>query len=662
MNSRRRVPVYSVYKDDGHSPLALGMIVAFAKSYKGGALDDVYDFIPSPITSAELLREKVWKHGAGIFLCSHYLWSSDHNLSVSKIVKAFFPASLTIHGGPHVPKYDYSCQSFFQKHPYADIAVRGEGELTTAELLEQLAIHPLDTTQTDRRYLSDVPGITYRNGSDVIRTDDRPSVKDLNSFPSPYLTGEFRREDAERWGAAIIETNRGCPYGCTFCDWGSATLSKIRQFAIERIEGEIEWIARSRVGILWIADANFGIFSRDVRIAEAIAACRREYGYPNQVMVNYAKNASERVAEIVRILHSSGVAVDGIISIQTRDPQTLSIIDRSNIKTERYEDLIEIFKRHNLPISSDLMIGLPGSTPESFKADLQFFFDRKVYVKAYSTVLLPNSPMAHRDYIEKYQIKTDSSSRIVSSYSYSPSDLRRMERLYFIYMLTVGFSTLKYLLYYLQVEHHIKAIDFLEAILNQIELNPTSMPQTCRLIYGGLSILSSRESHEWGSFSDEIGGFAVGTYGITDPAMKTVLSVQAKVMPARDRRVPEKLEIEHDFVAYFEGIRTVRNIEEFKDIVPRRLAEYGPGTFEISDPRGLCNIDSNVADGMYDQHRIEWELASALSSTRAPPDLAQDALERVVGADAPPVLFREGVIGQRLLNRRLSKLSGSVKA
>jgi hypothetical protein len=31
--------------------------------------------------------------------------------------------------------------------------------------------------------------------------------------------------------------------------------------------------------------------------------------------------------------------------------------------------------------------------------------------------------------------------------------------------------------------------------------------------------------------------------------------------------------------------------------------------------------------------------------TRAPPDLAQDALERVVGANPPPVLLREGVVG-----------------
>src|SRR5262245_15374990 len=48
--------------------------------------------------------------------------------------------------------------------------------------------------------------------------------------------------------------------------------------------------------------------------------------------------------------------------------------------------------------------------------------------------------------------------------------------------------------------------------------------------------------------------------------------------------------------------------------------------------------------------------------TRAPPDLAQDALERVVGANPPPVLLREGVVGECLLDRRFHQLGGPGEA
>ena len=46
----------------------------------------------------------------------------------------------------------------------------------------------------------------------------------------------------------------------------------------------------------------------------------------------------------------------------------------------------------------------------------------------------------------------------------------------------------------------------------------------------------------------------------------------------------------------------------------------------------------------------------------AAPDLSQNTLERVVGADTRPVLLRECVVGQRLLDRRCHKLGSIVKA
>src|SRR5215472_9097534 len=47
---------------------------------------------------------------------------------------------------------------------------------------------------------------------------------------------------------------------------------------------------------------------------------------------------------------------------------------------------------------------------------------------------------------------------------------------------------------------------------------------------------------------------------------------------------------------------------------------------------------------------------------RAPPDLAQEPLERVVGADPPPVLLGECIVGQGLLDPRFRELGGSGQA
>jgi len=37
-----------------------------------------------------------------------------------------------------------------------------------------------------------------------------------------------------------IETNRGCPHKCTFCDWGTLTYTKVRHFDLKRVEDDID--------------------------------------------------------------------------------------------------------------------------------------------------------------------------------------------------------------------------------------------------------------------------------------------------------------------------------------------------------------------------------------------------------------------------------------
>jgi len=77
-----------------------------------------------------------------------------------------------------------------------------------------------------------------------------------------------------------LETNRGCPYGCTFCDWGASTMAKIRPIAMERVLEEIDYAGKHRISSIFVCDANFGILKRDAEIAEHIARVSRSTGYP----------------------------------------------------------------------------------------------------------------------------------------------------------------------------------------------------------------------------------------------------------------------------------------------------------------------------------------------------------------------------------------------
>lgn len=597
---RARVPIYFVTHQADHYPLALGMLRAHLCAYRGGEL--LAHYAPLPIVVRDIAgMQAMWRrHGSGIWLFSDYLWSQPYNLAVAAAVKRADPANITVHGGPSAPKYAQACTGHFAAHPQVDVVVRGEGEQTFVELLAALPGEP------GLEALRGVPGLTYRGRDGLVRTAERARIDDLDSLPSPYLTGMF-----DDYGspvvAAILETNRGCPFACTFCDWGSATQQKIRRFDLGRVMAEIDWIGRRRVPVLWIADANFGIFPRDIEIAEHIARTRRDHGFPLEVVVNYPKNATAKIASIVRIFAEAGICGQGIVSIQTTDEATLKAIRRDNIRTDKYDELASIFRSEGLPLSTDLMIGLPGATVASFKADLQRYFDEDIWVKAYRTQLLPNSPMADPDYMREHRIEADANNYLVATSSYTRDDLLEMCRLWAAFDILDGHGVLRYVSRHLQWDHGIPGTELVHALVVAMQADPRRHPAIAAMFR---DFDPRRPSNvDWGAFYAEIAAFITSRWGITpDSALRAAIRANALVIPGPGRPMPEVQVLEHDLVSYFR--------DRSSGAGERRLAGYPPGTWEVRDPFGLCRAGAAGVE-QYDSHQVFFDLSSPVTRHRS---------------------------------------------
>ena len=630
-----RVPVYFAGCIDlamdmsyGYLNLALGMLMAYARSYEGGRLNDRYYLVPHFLLSPSAVVAAAKAYGPGVVFFSNYIWAHRGNLRAAKSLKAMDGRFVSVFGGPQSPSYPAAAEAMLTEHPYMDVLVRGEGEETAAELLDSLQWTA--ERKPDGSALSDVQGLTYRGlgGTKVVRTPDRPRVKDLAELPSPYLSGAFDTVPRQILYGATLETNRGCPYGCTFCDWGSATRQKIRKFEMDRVRGELDWIGRAGISVLFCADANFGILERDIEIAEMIAATAERHGALKQVVTNYAKNATSNLTEIIRIFARAGLASEGIISIQTRDAETLRVVNRSNIKTNRYDELLDVFRTERLPLSTDLMIGLPGATPESFKNDLQYYFETGVQAKAYLTRVLVNSPMADPEYRAKYEICTDEDGFIRSCSSFTERERNYMLDLFGMYSLTVGYGLLKYVLCYLQWSKGIQAMDFVEAFLREIKAEPGRYPRAS----WSLGFLDNQRHSigGWRPLIEEAAAFAVRRYGVEwDSTMETVLQAQETVLADPDKETGNEVELQHDFVKYYRD-----------GAVRKPLEEYGPGTLTARDPYGLCRMDP-ARHYQYDTHSVAWELASDLSDVDRPAFFLE--LEDIASQSWP----KRTTIGQR---------------
>lgn len=615
-----RTPVFGVYHSPEHNAnLGLGMIVAYARAVDDGALNTHFDLRRASIDPAPMLEELAATGRPAILLCSDYMWSLEHNLGVSAAAKALNPRTIVVHGGPHAPSYEADAARFLADHPEVDVLARGEGELTIAELLT--ALGPDADPGALHERVAEVAGITYRchhgDGSvEIVRTPDRPRAADMDRFPSPYLTGEFADVDPARWRSATVETNRGCPYGCTFCDWGQATMSRIRKFSLERVKSELEWIAARGISEVFLADSNFGIYERDVEIARYIAELKQRYGAPQQVICSFAKNTVKYTTEIVRIWVDAGICAEGSVALQTTDPATLDNVARSNIRVEKYDALAEEFRSLGLPIVTDLLMGLPGATVESFKTDLQRCLDQDVTPRMMETVLLPNSPMNAPDYRERFAIELDDAKVLVATSSYTREDFEEMKRIRLLFRAFEHFGLLRHLFRWLQYERGLRALDVIHEIDRAISAEPERYPLLTWV--GRYFDLVTAPPCGWPPFYDEVLDLLTARFGLDDdPELEVVLAVQLFLMPERGRRFPDTLALRHDYVEW---------LHDRQRGVTRRLGEYPPGELVVDDPLGVC--EARIVRNGFSIRREEacdnpfwvladWELDSALARPMA---------------------------------------------
>ncbi len=603
-------------------PLALGSIIAYAKVHEEGALEEFYNFRTDWIWDEERLPG--FTSEPAIYLFSNYLWSHAQAVEASARIKALSPDSITIHGGPDTPKYKEDQHRHFENHPHIDVTIQGEGEVSCAEVLSKLR-EVIGNPQPDLSVLEGISGVTYRTSTGIVRNEKQGRIADLSILPSAYLTGLFDNYYGLDDLFLIMETNRGCPYGCTFCDWGSATASKIRNFDIDRVMAELEWAATTEVATITLADANFGIFPRDVDIARKAAQLKLATGYPRGFGGNFAKNSVKYLKDIIDVLAEGNILTLGTLSLQSMDEHTLEVINRANIKTEKYDALAVEMRNSGLPLTIELMMGLPGSTLQSFRNDLQQCIDRELATRVNLTTLLVNSPMNEPSYLEKHQIKTlipvapGKQAVLASTATYTEADLATMDKLKQAYTLFENFGVLRTITRFVRQETSANEMEFYHKLmLDSAENN--QWPMLYILTHYVSSLMAPPVS--WYLVMEEVGRYLQEEYGLQDsPALRSILAAQLASIPAHDRALPETVNLECDVVAWHAAMlaeKSSGNRQGWESVVPR-LSSYGPGTLTVDDPFGITQSAVGISKDL-NSFGISWELESPLHRARV--DLA----------------------------------------
>jgi putative methyltransferase len=340
---------------------------------------------PAPLTTPEPVDMVVSRIvDPGLLCLSCYVWNHNQQMAVARRVKSRYPACLVICGGPHVPD---SPGDFFDRFPQADILVHGEGEVPFTRVLKELLEEKPD--------LEKVPGISFKRSARRVTTPPGSRLgKDL-PVPSPYLNGSLDDFLGEKNGhrIALLETNRGCPFACCFCDWGVRTKNTMRLHALDRIAAEITYLADKGVADIYVTDSNFGLFKRDLEIARLLVAARLRTGFPKRVRIQFAKTSNETVFAISRLLFDNDMLWGTTLSMQSVDVDVLEAVARPHVDIEVYADLI---------------LGLPQETRESFVNGIGRLLEIGMHddIRVFELALLPNAPLSQPGMRERYGLQT----------------------------------------------------------------------------------------------------------------------------------------------------------------------------------------------------------------------------------------------------------------
>lgn len=336
-----------------YPPLGLLYLSAFLKSW--GYSVDVFD---STFHERRQLTDRLARDPGGTIGVYTNLMTRR---SVLEIVRAAKRHDWTvILGGPESANYlaEYLGAG-------ADVIVIGEGELALAELLPVLA-------RSGRRGLSDVSGIAFLDDTGkVVRTAERPKIRDLDSLPYPDREAIDHRKYLDAWrthhGASSVNliTARGCPYRCNWCSHAVYGFSHRRR-SPANVADEVQWILdRYDPDQLWYADDVFTI-SHPWLAGYAEELERRGIHRPFETITRADRLQNEASVETLKRLGCYRVWIGS----ESGSQKILDAMERG-VSVEQVRRSTRLAKAHGIQVGMFLMWGYEGEELEDIAATVE---------------------------------------------------------------------------------------------------------------------------------------------------------------------------------------------------------------------------------------------------------------------------------------------------
>ena len=313
-----------------------------------------------------------WTPDAVGFSC-HY-WSLPAFLDAASTVKLLLPKARVLLGGPQVNS-TAAAEEILMHHNAVDVVIRGAGERPLVRVLEAIAFHkPFDA----------VDCISFRTDNRIVHMPVRPDPE-----PGRGVIFHEANTDVMQCISSVsevsYETVAGCRSRCAYCQYPDGNMTILDDTLIEQ---ELPFLCRHGVRHLRICDAHFGgTRDRAKKIFALLGRVNRQTSikaYPDLTHVD---------REYVTLARDAGIEMISI-GIESTNPACLRRIGRQ--ATHRHRAAIGLLLREFPDIPADVIVGLPGDSPEGFERTLKDVLDLGFRaINVFRLMLFPGTPMGN---------------------------------------------------------------------------------------------------------------------------------------------------------------------------------------------------------------------------------------------------------------------------
>ena len=391
-----------------------------------GRYADQVEFIPAPYkwNQYESYNDVIAEiKSADVIMFSSYAWNYTIVDGIAKHIKSQYPEKILVLGGPHIGTndpdllrgrkyYDYICEPTKPGEPFME------------DLIDCYIENRLDPKSI---------AWELRNGTGRIHdlsTEDYSVYEEHQDYLKESVD-YARQNNMEPF--IVIETTRGCPYKCVFCEWGGGINTKIYKKDIEIVKRDILAMKAAGYRDAYLTDANFGAFEdRDLEIFA--------FGWENgfnltDISTMKSKDIKRRKRLIDRWFDIVGkdarapksgegkggldmwgeteyVSVVPTVSIQSISEEAMKLADRVDLSTENKLELSRYINQrceeHGFPIPAlELILAMPGSTLEDFYNEMEIINNFKAWGSfRHDYMFLPDSRLNSADYKMLHNIET----------------------------------------------------------------------------------------------------------------------------------------------------------------------------------------------------------------------------------------------------------------